>query len=35
VNVVLDFVLDRPPFGAAASALWASAERKEIGAIRS
>jgi predicted nucleic acid-binding protein len=33
VNVVLDFVLDRPPFGEAASALWASAERKEIEAV--
>jgi predicted nucleic acid-binding protein len=33
VNVVLDFVLDRPPFGEAASALWASAERKQIEAV--
>jgi predicted nucleic acid-binding protein len=33
VNVVLDFVLDRAPFGGAASALWASAERKEIEAV--
>ena len=33
MNVVLDFVLDRPPFGEAASALWASAERKEIEAV--
>ena len=30
VNVVLDVVLDRPPFAEAASALWAAAERKEI-----
>jgi predicted nucleic acid-binding protein len=30
VNVVLDIVLDRPPFAEAASALWAAAERKEI-----
>jgi predicted nucleic acid-binding protein len=30
VNVLLDFVLDRPPFAEAAGALWAAAERKEI-----
>jgi hypothetical protein len=29
-NVVLDFVLDRPPFAEAAAALWAAAKRKEI-----
>ncbi|HUG53184.1 MAG TPA: PIN domain-containing protein [Vicinamibacteria bacterium] len=33
VNVVLDFVLDRPRFAEDASALWASAERKEIEAV--
>lgn len=33
VNVVLDFVLDRPPFGEAASILWAAAERKQIEAV--
>ncbi len=33
VNVVLDLVLDRPPFAAAAGSLWASAERKEIEAV--
>jgi predicted nucleic acid-binding protein len=29
-NVVLDFILDRPPFGESAKALWAAAERREI-----
>jgi predicted nucleic acid-binding protein len=33
VNVILDFVLDRPPFGEAATVLWALAERKEIEAV--
>jgi len=33
VNVVLDLVLDRAPFGKPASALWAAAEREEIEAV--
>lgn len=32
-NVVLDFVLERPPFAVAARALWARAERKELEAF--
>ena len=30
VNVVLDVLLERPPFAAAAARLWAAAERREI-----
>ena len=33
VNVILDILLDRPPFAATASALWAAAERKEVEAF--
>jgi predicted nucleic acid-binding protein len=33
VNVVLDVLLDRPPFAEAARALWAAAERREIEAF--
>jgi len=33
VNVLLDFLLERPPFAAAAQALWAAAERKHIAAF--
>lgn len=33
VNVVLDVLLDRPPFAVAARGLWAAAERKEIEAL--
>lgn len=33
VNVILDLVLDRRPHAAAARALWAAAERKEIDAV--
>lgn len=33
VNVLLDLVLDRAPFGKPASALWAAAEREEIEAL--
>jgi predicted nucleic acid-binding protein len=30
VNVVLDLILDQPPFAETAGALWAAAERKEV-----
>jgi len=30
LNVVLDVLLDRPPHPAAAAAIWAAAERKEV-----
>jgi predicted nucleic acid-binding protein len=33
VNVVLDFLLERPPFAEAAKALWAAAERKQVEAF--
>lgn len=33
VNVVLDVLLDRPPFAEAARALWAAAERREVEAF--
>jgi predicted nucleic acid-binding protein len=33
VNVVLDFLLERPPFAEAAQALWAAAERKQVAAF--
>ena len=33
VNVLLDFLLERPPFAEAARALWAAAERKQVEAF--
>jgi len=30
LNVVLDVLLDRPPHAAAAAAIWAAAERKQV-----
>lgn len=33
VNVLLDFLLERPPFAEAARALWAAAERKQVQAF--
>ena len=33
VNVILDFVLERPPFAVAARGLWALSEKKEVEAF--